>query len=144
MATFAEPGPTSGQSTEISGVLIPFFETGTEGILWALEEHPPKGGYEGLHILKDGDYLTVFGDSGEIIWEGTIKLEYKTGYRPYPLNPKYGQQAVFGCWIHGNQEGMDLEEWASMFFAGEMRSCRYATKLKAILRPAPREAPRSR
>lgn len=99
----------------IKGQLEPFFETGTEGIIWSIEE--PGKGYEGLHCLKNGDFLKVYKkDTEEVLWEGMIDLEYKRCYQPYPLNPQYGQQAIFGYWIRGLQKSLDPEVWAKMFF----------------------------
>lgn len=98
-----------------TGVLDAFFETGTEGVLWSVLEVPSKG-YESLHVLQDGDELTVYRSDGSIRWSGIVELEYETGYRSYPKNPEHGQQCVFGYWVHGNQRGMDLKVWAAMFF----------------------------
>ncbi len=108
----------------IKGELEAFWETGTEGVIWSLYDEHNKG-YESLNCLKDGDYLEVYNDDGSILWEGEVKLEYKRRYRPFPLNPKYGQQEVFGMWVHGFQEDLDPEIWAKMFF----------DKKKAILKP---------
>lgn len=57
----------------IFGALEPFCETGTEGIVWSVSEYG-KTGYDGLHTLKDGDSLTVYGAvrDGEVEWEGTL------------------------------------------------------------------------
>jgi O-acetyl-ADP-ribose deacetylase (regulator of RNase III) len=98
-----------------TGVLYAYFETGTEGVFWSLEQVPFKG-HAGLHVLEDGDELTVYRADGSIRWQGTVDLEYETGYRPYPGNPQYGQQCVFGMWVHGNQRGMDPKKWAALFF----------------------------
>ena len=101
----------------INGRLEAFFETGTEGIIWSLVE--PNKGYEGLHCLKNGDYLKVYKENTEeVIWEGTVLLEYERRYRSYPLNPQYGQQEIFGCWVHGFQENLAPEVWSKMFFDG--------------------------
>ena len=64
--------------------------------------------YEGLHILKDGDCLTIFAkdDSVRVVWEGTIKLH---------RFPPFAEHA-FGLWIHDDQEGILREEWAQWFF----------------------------
>jgi len=68
--------------------------------------------------LKDGMLLTVFNtiSKGDVAWSGVVNLEHKSRYRSYPMNPQYGQQEVFGMWVHGLQDGMDAKEWASMFF----------------------------
>ncbi len=57
----------------IYGSLEPFFETGTEGVIWAVHEYG-KPGYEGLHYLKDGDKLTAYScvRDGEVEWQGRL------------------------------------------------------------------------
>ncbi|CAN5305281.1 hypothetical protein BH10CYA1_BH10CYA1_53710 [soil metagenome] len=95
------------------GELDCYYETGTEGIYWSLEE--PLKGYEGLHILENGDELTVFDSDYSTLWQGVVDLEYSTG-EAYPENPEYGKRVIFGYWVHGTQRGMDPEKWAGMFF----------------------------
>lgn len=100
----------------IKGKLDPFFETGTEGVIWSVYEDG-KEGYDGLHCLEDGDYLMVFNpDDDSLVWEGNVNLEYERNYRPYPMNPKYGQQEVYGFWVHGLQENVEPEDWGTWFF----------------------------
>lgn len=105
----------------IEGIIFPWVETGTEGVVWSLQESKyisedgKRWDYSGLNPLQDGDCLTVFNDDGSVRWEGTIKLEYERNYEPYPMNPQYGQQAVNGWWVRGLQEGVDPEEWFRMF-----------------------------
>lgn len=99
----------------IKGKLDPFFETGTEGVIWSIYDEN-EDGYNSLHCLKDGDYLEVYNEDNSILWSGIIKLEYKRRYRPYPMNPQYGQQEVFGYWVHGFQHNIEPEFWAEMFF----------------------------
>jgi hypothetical protein len=66
--------------------------------------------YVGLHILADGDHLTIYGKSGPetVIWSGIVRL------RPYPC---YTEKAL-GCWIHADQEGVQREVWGRWFFDG--------------------------
>lgn len=106
----------------IKGKLEAFFETGTEGVIWSIYEDG-KQGYDGLHPLNNGDYLTIFHSSKPytIVWEGTVDLEYETNYRPYPTNPEYGQQAVLGRWVHGVQRDVVPEDWA-MWFMGKYKA----------------------
>lgn len=100
----------------VNGILDPFFETGTEGVVWAVDD-PRKHGYDGLNYLENGDRLVVFEVDGVTIrWEGKVGLEYKRRWRPYPMNPEYGQQEVLGMWVHGFQRDLDPEVWARMFF----------------------------
>jgi hypothetical protein len=123
----------------ICGLLEGFWETGTEGVLWALEEEPFKG-YDGLHILENGDELTVFNADGSVLWKGVIDLEYESGYMNFPLNPQYGQQAALGYWVHGCQRGFAIDDWAYMFMGPHCRNPRYPQRLKGELRKGPGQA----
>lgn len=60
----------------IYGSLDPFFETGTEGVLWAVSEYGIPG-YGGLNVLKDGDKLTVYKNvtDGDIAWQGRLSFD---------------------------------------------------------------------
>lgn len=57
----------------IFGSLYPFCESGTEGIIWAVEEYG-KTGYDGLYDLKNGDRLTVYSAvrNGDVEWTGKL------------------------------------------------------------------------
>lgn len=70
---------------------------------------PEDWSYEGLHVLKDGDELTVYDkdDPAKVAWSGTIKL------RQFDLFTEHAS----GMWIHADQEGMPRDEWAALFFA---------------------------
>ncbi len=70
--------------------------------------------YEGLHLLEDGDHLTIYrpGSKAEV-WSGVIAL------KQHPLFTEDAQ----GMWIHADQKGIDRETWAEYFFKG------YAAKL---------------
>ena len=76
---------------EVIGKGEAYFETGTEGVLWAVHD-PTKDGYDGLFVLKNGDLLTIFDkdDSTKILWEDNIELEYKTNQHVY--NKEYGHK----------------------------------------------------
>lgn len=101
----------------IKGKLDPFFETGTEGVVWSVYEDGQQG-YDGLNCLYQGDYLIIYDleDPSKIVWKGNIDFEYERNYRPYPLNPQYGQQEVLGFWVHGLQKKVDPETWGTWFF----------------------------
>ena len=101
----------------IKGKLEPFFETGTEGTIWSVYEDG-KEGHNGLHCLEYGDFLRIF-DSEEttkVVWEGRIDYDWKINFRPYPMNPEYGQQEVLGFWVHGIQKDVNPEVWGTWFF----------------------------
>ncbi len=114
--------PKLTETRFVRGVLEPFFETGTEGVIWSVYDtsitnDEGKWTYDGLYCLQDGDKLTVYEPDGTTVrWQGTVKLEYKRNWQPYPGNPQYGQQAVLGYWVHGLQEDLPPEAWAQMFF----------------------------
>jgi hypothetical protein len=108
----------------IQGRLEAFFETGTEGVIWSLEDRILPG-YDGLFPLHKGDHLTIFDDAGNELWQGAIKFEYKRNWQEFPMNPGHGQQAVRNHWVHGLQTDVEPDTWANWFF----------DKRRAILRP---------
>ena len=107
-----------GKRDPIKGVLYFYSETGTEGGYWAFQDEefifPPKPGfsdvqwsYDGMHILKNGDYLKVFSktNSRKIVWEGIINL----------IELPLFKESVFNLWIHSDQTGIERERWARWF-----------------------------
>lgn len=66
--------------------------------------------YAGLHILKDGDHLTIYSkeNSTEVVWDGTIQI------RQFELFTEH----VFSMWIHADQVGVNRETWAKWFLRG--------------------------
>lgn len=90
----------------IKGVAHAFCETGTEGVIWSLQDEKYISGgqwsYDGLNCLEDGDFLKVFNDAArkDVLWEGEIKLKY-------PGTLEYNR---------GIQDGVDERNWAKMFF----------------------------
>jgi hypothetical protein len=105
-------------SRRVEGDLIDYFETGTEGVIWMLEDDS-RHGREALEAICEGDHLTITDQLGAIMWHGTIRCDKKTGRRPYPMNPQYGQQCALGCWVHWIQEGFKPDAWASFFMRGD-------------------------
>ncbi len=69
-----------------------------------------KWDYGGLHILKNGDQLTIFDlvDPLAVVWGGMIKLKQHNLF----------EQDVHGLYIHADMEGWNREEWAAFFFNG--------------------------
>ena len=63
---------------------------------------------EGLHILKNGDHLTILdkNNPSQQVWSGTIDLIQ------HPLFT----QAASGMWIHADQRGVARDTWAPWFF----------------------------
>ena len=98
----------------LKGVCHLHSETGKEGGYWAFQDsrHISADGrhwsYNGLHVLKDGDRLTIFDKENpkQIVWSGEISLIQ---------HPLFSQHA-FGMWIHADQKGIEREKWATWFF----------------------------
>jgi len=103
----------------INGVGEAYWETGTEGVLWAIEDPDPKKvAYDQLYILQNGDDLTIFDrdDQNIVRWHGTVDLEYQSHQEHAPANPDYVGQAIYNHWVHGLQRDLDAETWARYFF----------------------------
>lgn len=97
----------------LEGVCHFHSETGTEGGLWSFQDSrfiSPGGSwsYEGLHVLCDGDHLTIFSPDNpqQVVWSGTISL------REHPLFAEH----TSGFWIHADQDGVARDTWAEYFF----------------------------
>jgi len=88
-------------------------ETGTEGGYWAFQDSQFINGkywsYGGLHILRDGDRLTIYSPDqpDQIVWSGIIALQ---------RHPLFTEHVHGGWWIHADQIGQDRETWAKYFF----------------------------
>ncbi len=65
--------------------------------------------------LQSGDLLTIFNtiSAGEVLWSGTIDLEYEREMQTGPSG--HEQQALDGCWINGLQRDLEPQAWMSMF-----------------------------
>ena len=81
------------------GVLFDWFETGLEGIVWALQVDGTKS-YDGLRVIEEGDHLTIIGKKGRVLWQGIIRCDRKTGRIPRLTNTTFKQQTALGYWIH--------------------------------------------
>ena len=96
------------------GLLIDYFETGTEGLVWAIEDDQSFEP-DALHIIEEGDRLTVRDQLGKRLWTGVVRCDRKAGWRPHPANPAYGQPSALGYWIHWTQQGFEPDAWARFF-----------------------------
>lgn len=100
----------------LDGILHFYSETGTEGGFFAVQDEKyisdlgkvtEQWKYEGLHLLKDSDYLRIFDyDRQTELWSGTINLER---FPPFT-------ESIFGMWMHSIQKDVNREEWARYFF----------------------------
>ena len=98
---------------EYQGQLFGFFETGTEGVLWALQIED-KSGYEGLILLEKGDHLTIYSSDHTEVFNGIIKPDRSIGLKQRP-GVSIFQATALGLWIHWTQEGFDPDVWATFF-----------------------------
>ena len=98
------------------GVCHLWSETGTEGGYWALQDSKfikkvddkEKWSYDGLHVLKDGDWLTIFNKENPklVAWAGIISLKPRTSF----------ETNVRGWRVHSTPINCDQEKWAEYFF----------------------------
>lgn len=98
---------------EISGFLVPYFQVGTDRILWGIV-NLANSTKEEVYCMQDDDYLTVYNTSGQIRWEGLIHFEYKRNNSP--RREFWTRQVVMGYIVHGCQSNCEPEKWAEMFF----------------------------
>lgn len=113
---------------EYRGVLISYFETGSEGLIWAMQRTGLEG-HEGLIILKAGDYLDIYSPEGEIIFSDVIKPDMDIGLRRQLPGHRL-QQSAKGFWIHWIQKGFEADDWAS-YFIGEEYSGRIVRDIES-------------
>lgn len=90
----------------IYGALDPFCETGTEGVIWAVHEYGVSS-YAGLHTLKDGDELTVYGKvrDGDVEWQGRLDF-----------GPEHVSKLNNWAEILREPRHMDPQEWLQMCY----------------------------
>ncbi len=105
------PGTPDGPS----GLHVPVFEDGkiTDNFRPLLLSEMPRESwsYEGLHILKDMDYLFIFDkqDTEKILWEGVIRLRQ---------HKFFTESTSTGVWINADQEGVERAVWEKFFLEG--------------------------
>lgn len=100
-------------TVEYRGLLTGYFETGLEGVMWALQRDGMDAD-EGLVLLKEGDSLEIYSPEGEIVFSGIIEPDKTTGRIRRPFS-NITQQNALGYWIHWTQKGFEPDDWASYF-----------------------------
>ena len=105
--------------TIIKGTLNTYFETGMEGVRWAMKEDDLEG-YDALNVLDEGQRLVVYDNAGDVYWRGDIKKDLTTNLTDETFYP-YPRQVANGLIIHWLQKDVNPEKWANMFF-DEMRA----------------------
>ena len=107
---------------KVEGKLFALQQHGTNEYLWTVCENIYGGGQR-LHILEEGDHLTVFRSDEAVRFAGYIKKDTETAKIPRPHHPELPRQFALGCWVYWIQEGWNPDEWALLFF----------TEFKAVL-----------
>jgi|AntRauTorckE6833_2_1112554.scaffolds.fasta_scaffold31933_1 hypothetical protein len=103
------------------GIPYAYFETGTEGVYWAIIEDN-KSGYDALHLIEEGDVLTIFNKDGQVIFSDKIFKDTETGKRARGFGSEIEQQTALGLWIHWVQKGWTPDDWATLFLTEEARA----------------------
>lgn len=105
------------QIEPVVGRVDMYFETGTEGAYWSLEEINGLSGYEGLRIIGGGDRLVVYNDDGSVYLDQILIEDHDVGWHPYNSDYPYGlgQQTCAGLWVHWIPKGYSAEEWAEIY-----------------------------
>lgn len=128
---------------KIHGELLDWFETGLEGVVWAIEPNDAVG--FDLNVIHEGDHLTILDRDGRVLWQGVIQCDREIGKIPRPTNPDFVQQAALGCWIHWVQRGFEPDQWAAFFIRPEGDRYRGILEMKEQSIPtACQRAPRGR
>ena len=118
------------------GVLHAWFETGLEGLVWALIEDG-KEGYDALKVIENGDHLTVYSGDGRgclgfkdvgdrileyredgLVFDGVIDEDHEAGMTMSSFNQEHRQPSALGFWIHWAQRGWNPDDWARLFVRG--------------------------
>lgn len=99
------------------GRLSNFFETGSEGTYWVLEQSDNNDVKE-LIFLRTGDELTIRDENGAVIFNGLIAEDRSINLQRRP-STQVLQPVNNGHWVHWFQAGVDPDVWASWFMTGK-------------------------
>lgn len=111
-------GATESEPEVIHGRTEVWNESGTEGNRWSVYDKE-VGGYEGLHVLENGDHLTVYDDDDSILFEGVIRQIRAYGFGGTVRDEITGRDVywppapLLGGWT---QEGWNREDWGKLFY----------------------------
>lgn len=115
----------------IKGKAYGYFETGTEGTIWSLQQDMPlsKEGFmshEAFIYLKPRDLITL-SIKDRVIFSGYVEYAYSWSlpanmahyYKKYYEGSKHGQICLGGFWVHSLPLNVDLAHWYQAFFDNE-------------------------
>lgn len=104
-----------------TGKLEAFWETGTEGVLWRLnDENKIEGAKhptDSLVSIDTGDHLKVISDEDQVVFDSIIVKTTKSN-RVGWANYAGSQQVAGSHWCHWLQHGTDPDFWAYIFNSG--------------------------
>ncbi len=83
---------------QVEGKLFGWFETGLEGMVWALELEGAAG-YDDLFIIEEGDHPVISSPSGQVLFDDHIVMDTEIGKEQRPFSQMVQPQAK-GLWIH--------------------------------------------
>lgn len=98
------------------GHLDPYREPGPNAIAWAVHDNSLPG-YHGLLTLQANDWLRVFDDQLNVVWEGVVVPDHESHVVPYENDPSFGYQAINGHSVTWVPTGIRPETWMSWFDA---------------------------
>lgn len=139
---------------EHNGVLFGWIETGTEGMIPALQEfHHIKDeswSYDGLITIEPNDKLIVYLNDEEVLSVVLDKVlhtydaenygflikenDFFAGWVRYPLNPQYGKLCLNGIYVHWLPLNVDLKLWYDIFVETSKYTGKIIRKKKNNLR----------
>ncbi len=106
----------------IDGILFPHCETGTEGVVWALQDFKLIDNtkkfpwlYKGLNEINNGDWLLITDPNNKIVWGGIVNMEIPAKHKEF-------------YWNHGLPTNCDRDLWIEAFY-GNVRNTNYIGKL---------------
>jgi len=129
---------------QIKGIAEAYFETGTEGTYWAVQDENHPRDYQGLHIIRPNDHITVHykdnqGDlykllDVEVELIDSIQAEKNKYFRQYLRAHQTGwkQLNFAGFWVHKLPTNVDLGLWYQIFLGGKNHD--YVTTLTPALK----------
>ncbi len=115
----------------LKGFISDYCEMGSEGITgWVFYEERTPQSNGNLHSVDAGDHLKVYGQEGEVLFDGVIEYDFnemsgmvKDSLLPFSL----------GYMVEWIQKGWDADEWGKLFFHARLLEGSNGKDLRAEL-----------
>jgi hypothetical protein len=117
--------PDENSIMVVHGRLYPFQETGTEGVIWSVDDDLALS-YDALRPLEAGDHLQIFGSDGSILWSGPI--DNALTYQGWD-DPVERQWEFEASMARGFSSTSNSERWDRMFYR---RRCARLVKSQSV------------